>query len=194
MKKIGLTGNIGSGKTTVSSFFKILDVPVYNSDQRAKWLMSNDFSLKSAISSYFGSEAYSSNNQLNTVFISNIVFNDLQKLNYLNGLVHPLVASDFDKWCISHSKADYVIKEAAVLFKSNSYKSLDKVICVVASDNLRLKRVVERDNMSESEIRLRMDKQLSQSDLISRCDFVIDNEETILLSTQILKIHTILVK
>ena len=194
MKKIGLTGNIGSGKTTVSSFFKILDVPVYNSDQRAKWLMSNDFSLKSAISSYFGSEAYSVNNQLNTVFISNIVFNDLQKLNYLNGLVHPLVASDFDKWCISHSKADYVIKEAAVLFKSNSYKSLDKVICVVASDNLRLKRVVERDNMSESEIRLRMDKQLSQSDLISRCDFVIDNEETILLSTQILKIHNILVK
>lgn len=194
MKKIGLTGNIGSGKTTVSSFFKILDVPVYNSDQRAKWLMSNDFSLKSAISSYFGSEAYSANNQLNTVFISNIVFNDLQKLNYLNGLVHPLVASDFDKWCISHSKADYVIKEAAVLFKSNSYKSLDKVICVVASDNLRLNRVVERDNMSESEIRLRMDKQLSQSDLISRCDFVIDNEETILLSTQILKIHTILVK
>tara|TARA_B100000767_G_scaffold101916_1_gene97837 strand:+ start:77 stop:664 length:588 start_codon:yes stop_codon:yes gene_type:complete len=193
MKKIGLTGNIGSGKTTASKFFILLGIPVYNSDFRAKWLMSNDGDLKKSIVDYFGVESYS-NNQLNTSFISSIVFNDIEKLNVLNSLVHPIVAVDFEKWCNQQHEVAYVVKEAAVLFKSESYKSLDMIICVVASDELRLKRVVKRDRMSESEVLARMNKQMDQSFLIDRCDFVVTNDETNLMTTQLLLINEVLLK
>ena len=193
MKKIGLTGNIGSGKTTASKFFNLLGIPVYNSDFRAKWLMSNDADLKKSIVDYFGVESFS-NNQLNTSFISSIVFKDVEKLNVLNALVHPLVASDFEKWCYQHHDAAYVVKEAAVMFKSESYKSLDKIICVVACDELRLKRVVKRDGMSESEVLARMNNQMDQSSLIDRCDFVVTNDETNLMTTQLLLINEVLLK
>tara|TARA_B110000003_G_scaffold150939_1_gene151786 strand:+ start:46802 stop:47389 length:588 start_codon:yes stop_codon:yes gene_type:complete len=193
MKKIGLTGNIGSGKTTASKFFILLGIPVYNSDFRAKWLMSNDADLKKSIVDYFGVESFS-NNQLNTSFISSIVFKDVEKLNVLNALVHPLVACDFEKWCYQHHDAAYVVKEAAVMFKSESYKSLDKIICVVASDELRLKRVVKRDGMSESEVLARMNNQMDQSSLIDRCDFVVTNDETNLMTTQLLLINEVLLK
>jgi dephospho-CoA kinase len=194
MKKIGLTGNIGSGKSTAAKFFMMLGVPVYNSDLRAKWLMSNVSNLKSSIIDYFGPQSFNSNNRLNTSYISNIVFNDLDKLNYLNGLVHPVVAEDFDKWSELHNDSDYVIKEAAVLFKSDSYKILDKIICIVAPDDLRLNRVIKRDNKLESDVRARMDKQLDQSDLINRCDFVVNNDGSNLISTQLLKINENLLK
>lgn len=193
MKKIGLTGNIGSGKTTASKFFMLLGIPVYNSDFRAKWLMSNDAALKQSIVDFFGVESYS-DNQLNTSFISNIVFNDVNKLNALNGLVHPFVATDFDKWCDNQSDFPYVVKEAAVLFKSDSYKLLDKIIGVVAPDKLRLERVVKRDGRSESEVLSRMNKQMDQSSLIDRCDFIVTNDETSLITTQLLLINELLLK
>lgn len=193
MKKIGLTGNIGSGKTTASKFFMLLGIPVYNSDFRAKWLMSNDAALKQSIVDFFGVESYS-DNQLNTSFISNIVFNDVNKLNALNGLVHPFVATDFVKWCDNQSDFPYVVKEAAVLFKSDSYKLLDKIIGVVAPDKLRLERVVKRDGRSESEVLARMNKQMDQSSLIDRCDFIVTNDETSLITTQLLLINELLLK
>ncbi|MDA8956092.1 dephospho-CoA kinase [Flavobacteriales bacterium] len=193
MKKIGLTGNIGSGKTTASKFFMLLGIPVYNSDFRAKWLMSNDSALKQSIVDFYGVESYS-DNQLNTSFISNIVFNDVNKLNTLNGLVHPFVASDFDKWCDNQSDVPYVVKEAAVLFKSDSYKLLDKIIGVVAPDKLRLERVVKRDGRLESEVLARMNKQMDQSSLIDRCDFIVTNDETSLMTTQLLLINELLLK
>lgn len=188
MKKIGLTGNIGSGKTTVSKFFMLLGVPVYNSDIRAKWLMSNNSDLKQSIIDAFGQESFL-NERLNTSFISKIVFNDVDKLNVLNALVHPAVSIDFEKWCIDKYDLPYVIKEAAVLFKSDSYKLLDKIICVLANDKLRMQRVMSRDNMSEIDVLSRMDKQMDQSVLKDRCDFVVNNDETSLLTVQLLSIH-----
>lgn len=193
MKKIGLTGNIGSGKTTASNFFMMLGIPVYNSDSRAKWLMSNDVVLKKSIIDCFGVESYF-NNQLNTSFISNIVFNDVVKLNALNAIVHPVVAVDFDKWCDNQFDVPYIVKEAAVLFKSNSYKSLDKIIGITASDDLRLKRVVKRDGKSESEVLARMNNQMDQSSLMKLCDFVVINNEVSLMSTQLLLINEVLLK
>jgi dephospho-CoA kinase len=193
MKKIGLTGNIGSGKTTVSKFFILLGIPVYNSDLRAKWLMSNNPDLKQSIVEAFGQESYS-NERLNTLFIAKIVFNDVTKLNVLNALVHPAVAIDFEKWCADKSDLPYVIKEAAVLFKSDSYKSLDKIMCVIAPDRLRMQRVILRDNMNEKEVLSRMEKQMNQSTLKERCDFVVNNDEISLLTTQLLSIHDSLLK
>jgi dephospho-CoA kinase len=175
MLKIGLTGGIGSGKSAVSTIFSENKIPVYNSDQRAKWLMNNDSLLKEKIVNLFDSQAYQDDN-LNRSYISSIVFNDSSKLIQLNKLVHPAVALDFEQWIHKNKNTSYIVKEAAILIESEAYKQMDVIILVVCDESKRIERVVQRDNSSLKEVEKRIAKQLSDENKMKFADYVINNE------------------
>ena len=183
MLKVGLTGGIGSGKTTVSEIFYSLGIPVYNSDERAKYLMENDTSLRKAIIEYFGEESYRSEG-LNRLYLSKEVFLDKSKLQKLNSLVHPVVGGDFAIWCKNQS-APFVIKEAAILIESGAYIGLDKIIIITASENIRMDRVMDRDNVKASEVRDRINNQMDDSERLKYADFIIDNDGKQMLISQV---------
>src|SRR6478609_210326 len=144
MKKIGITGGIGVGKSTASAVFKLLGIPVYDADTRAKWLMSNDEILVQSVKNTFGEEAYV-NGILNNQYLASIVFSDPVKVETLNKLVHPRVGEDFKNWTAQQYNVPYVLKEAALLYEANSWKELDKIIVVTAPLELRINRVLKRD-------------------------------------------------
>ena len=183
MLKVGLTGGIGSGKTTVSEMFYSLGIPVYNSDERAKYLMENDTSLRDAIIEYFGEESYRSEG-LNRLYLSKEVFLDKSKLQKLNSLVHPVVGRDFAIWCKNQS-APFVLKEAAILIESGAYIGLDKIIIITASENIRMDRVMDRDNVKASEVRNRINNQMTDSERLKYADFIIDNDGKQMLISQV---------
>ena len=141
---LGITGGIGSGKSTVSKIFEILGVKIYQSDDIAKYLMENDNKLISSIINYFGEESYI-DGKINKEYISKNVFYDKEKLKTINNLVHPVVINDFKKWCLINKNEKILIKEAALLFESKSYKELDFVIYVYAEKKLRISRILKRD-------------------------------------------------
>lgn len=190
MKRIGLTGNIGSGKTTVASCFEILGVAVFNADKEAKLLMNEDVNLKQSLIAEFGKDIYL-DNELNRKYLSNLAFNDNLVLKRLNALVHPVVQDAFEKWSIQQSGA-YVIKEAAILFESNTYQSLDAIICISCPDGIRLKRILKRDDLSEKEVRQRMSHQWVEEKKISLSDYTITNDNSCLVMPQILSVHNTL--
>ena len=187
MLKIGLTGGIGSGKTTVAKVFEKLGVPVFYADQEAKKCMQFNQALREKIQSVFGKHLYEEG-----VFqkeqLARIVFNDVEALQMLNNLVHPVVKNVFENWCLDQNFF-YGIKEAAILFESNSHKGLNHVICVSAHDELRLGRVMKRDGVTESQVLARMSKQWVQIKKIALADFQLNNNEERLLVPQILTIH-----
>jgi dephospho-CoA kinase len=187
--KIGITGGIGSGKTTVCKIFETLPVPVYYADERAKILMANDASLRAKIKSLFGEEAYNGGKALNRAYIANIVFKDTPKLEALNALVHPAVADDYARWIDRHTEAPYTLKEAALLFESGSANSLDKIIMVYAPLALRIRRVMERDNTSEASVRSRVEKQMDDEEKRRLADFEILNDGGHSLIQQVLNVH-----
>ena len=174
MIKVGLTGGIGSGKSTVSKILISKGFSVYNSDNRAKWLMNNNDNLKSNIISIFGDKAYLKGS-LNRKYLSAKVFNDSLKLKALNNLVHPLVAIDFKNWLIHQKSKDFVFKEAAILIESGAYKEMDKIIVVSCPENIRLERVLKRDGNSPELVKKRMQNQISETEKINHADFVIKN-------------------
>lgn len=174
MLKVGITGGIGSGKSTITSLFHDLGVPIYNSDERAKWLLSNDVDLMNQIKILFGQESYS-NNKLNRAHIANIVFQDNDMLKELNAIVHPLVKIDFENWLLLQKKEPLVIKEAAILIESGAYKELDVLIVVLADKKTRIKRVINRDNVSKEEVEKRMETQISDSERLKFANFSVDN-------------------
>ena len=188
MKRIGLTGNIGSGKTTVASCFEILGIAVFNADKQAKLLMTEDINLKQSLITEFGKEVFH-NNELNLKYLSNLAFNDDIVLKRLNALVHPIVQDAFEKWSVQQSGA-YVIKEAAILFESNTYQSLDEIICISCPEEIRLKRILKRDDLSEKEVRQRMSHQWAEEKKISLSDYTITNDNISLVIPQILSIHS----
>ena len=190
MKRIGLTGNIGSGKTTVASCFEILGIAVFNADKQAKLLMNKDVNLKQSLIAEFGKEVFL-NNELNRKYLSNLAFNDDLVLKRLNALVHPVVQEAFEKWSIQQSGA-YVIKEAAILFESNTYQSLDAIICISCPEEIRLKRILKRDDLSEKQVRQRMSHQWAEEKKISLSDYVITNDNSSLVMPQILSVHNAL--
>jgi dephospho-CoA kinase len=190
MKRIGLTGNIGSGKTTVASCFEILGIAVFNADNQAKLLMNKDVNLKQSLITEFGKEVYL-DNELNRKYLSKLAFNDDLVLKRLNALVHPVVQEAFEKWSIQQSGA-YVIKEAAILFESNTYQSLDAIICISCPEEIRLKRILKRDDLSEKDVRQRMSHQWSEEKKISLSDYVITNDNSSLVMPQILSVHSAL--
>lgn len=183
---LGLTGGIGSGKTTVANIFKEFGIPVYNSDERAKWIMNNDPDLKNKLIELFGREAYL-NGKLNRKFIASKVFKSPELLKKLNDLVHPRVGSDFERWK-NNQISDILLKEAAILIESGAYKQVDKLIVVSAPKDIRVKRVIERDQSSEEEVYNRIDNQISEEERLKVADFIIKNDGEHLLIPQVKEI------
>lgn len=187
MLRIGITGGIGSGKTTVAKIFELLNVPVYYADAASKRLYSTDKALMANIKKNFGEDVYA-NDQLNRSRLASIVFNDPEKLELLNQLVHPPTIKDAEAW-MKLQTAPYVIKEAALIFESGSAAGLDYVIGVKASLPVRLKRTMERDNATREQVLNRINKQMDEDIKLRLCDFIIDNDETQLVIPQVLKLH-----
>jgi dephospho-CoA kinase len=186
---VGITGGIGSGKSTVARIFSILGIPIYFADDRAKWLMSNDGTLKKQIQDHFGQESYSEGGELNRAFLASQVFSDEEKVKTINGLVHPAVKLDFENWANTQNSA-YVLKEAALLFETGSYKDLDKVINVSSPIRIRISRVLMRDpHRSEKQVNDIIDKQLPDGEKNKLADFVIKNTDNKMLIPQVLEIH-----
>lgn len=190
MKVVGLTGGIGSGKTTVANFFADLGIPVYIADVEAKKLMNDSPEVKAAVTALFGTEAYIEN-LLNRKFIAAVVFNDPAKLEALNAIVHPQVAIHFDSWKL-RQKAPYVIYEAAILFEKGGYKRCDYSILVTAKHQTRLERLQKRDGATIDEIEARMKNQWPDEKKIPLADFVIENEALPRTKKEVEKIHQML--
>jgi dephospho-CoA kinase len=187
MLKIGLTGGIGSGKSTVAKIFELLQVPVYYADEASKRLYHTDKGLMANLKKHFGEDVYT-NDQLNRSRLAEMVFNDPQKLELLNSLVHPPTLRDAEEWMLSQT-APYIIKEAALLFESGSVAGLDHVIGVKAPQRIRIKRVMDRDGVTREQVLSRMDKQLDEEIKMRLCDFIIDNSEQQLVIPQVLALH-----
>ena len=188
MLKIGLTGGIGSGKSTVAKIFETLGVPVYNADEEAKKMMNSDEELKASLINNFGAETYK-DGLLDRKYLAAIVFNDDHKLELLNSLIHPATIRDASEW-IKKQKSPYVIKEAALIFEAGAADMLDLVIGVSAPHELRIKRVMNRDGVSREEVLKRMSSQLDDEVKMKRCDFVITNDEKSLIIPQVLSLHS----
>jgi len=189
MLKIGITGNIGSGKTTVSKIFEVLGIPVFYADDEAKKVMVNDAILIDAIKKTFGAESYFDDGSLNRKHIAAIVFNNETELEKLNAIVHPATFRAFDSWLPKHTNAPYILKEAALLFESDSYKMCDKTIMITAPLAMRVKRVMLRDKLSEEEILKREANQFTEEKKTQLADFVINNDNAKLVIPQVLKLH-----
>jgi dephospho-CoA kinase len=185
--KVGITGGIGSGKTTVAKIFQVLGIPVFNADDAAKNIMNEDEELKKKIIETFGTASYE-DGKLNRKFIAGIVFNDAEKLQKLNALVHPATIAAAENWMHQQS-TQYALKEAALIFESSSDAHLDCVIGVYAPQDLRIKRVMERNNILREEILNRMNKQMDEEEKMRRCDFVIVNDEKQLIIPQVVLLH-----
>lgn len=188
MLKVGITGGIGSGKSTVSKIFELLGIPVYYADDRAKDILVRDQELAAAVRQHFGPETYDANGTLNRKYLGNIVFNDKDKLALLNSLVHPATIRDSNLWA-SQQQAPYVLKEAALLFESESFHYLDKIIGVYAPQPLRILRVMKRDHATREEVLARMHKQIDEKIKMRLCDYVIQNDEQQLVIPQVLALH-----
>ncbi|KHJ37965.1 dephospho-CoA kinase [Pedobacter glucosidilyticus] len=188
MMKVGITGGIGSGKTTVCKFFELLGIPVFYADTAGKELMLSDLDVKKAVVNLFGEAAYFPDASLNRKYIADIVFKDSQKLNALNAIIHPAVKNAFLLWS-EEQKAPYVLKEAALLFESKSYLDNDYNILVSSPVALRIKRVMARDQTSREKVLERIEKQLPEEEKEKLADFFILNNEELHLIPQVLKLH-----
>ncbi len=190
--RIGLTGGIGSGKSTVARIFELLGVPVYDADDAAKRLMHRDEELKKAIKENFGEEIYKEG-KLDRKLLASIVFNDPRKLELLNSLVHPATIRDAENW-VEKQSAPYIIKEAAIMFESGVNKMMDYVAGVSAPEELRIERVMKRDGVSREEVLRRMQRQMDEDKKMNLCDFILVNDEKQLLIPQVLELHQKLLK
>jgi dephospho-CoA kinase len=189
MLKIGITGNIGSGKTTVSKLFELIGIPVFYADDAAKTIMVTDKVLIAEIKQYFGKETYFDDGTLNRKYIATLVFNNDEQLAKLNSIVHPAVFRAFDNWAGQFKDEPYILKEAAVLFESGSYKICDKSIMVSAPLEIRIKRVIQRDGITRAEVESRNSRQFTEEKKRQLADYIILNDETELIIPQVLKLH-----
>lgn len=186
-KLIGITGGIGAGKSTVSTIYKHLGFKVYNSDQRAKEIVSEDSIIKKKLISFFGNNVYK-NGVLDRKFLSDKIFNDKSSLQQINSIIHPAVKKDFNNWVINNKNEKVLFKECALLFESGAYKELDKIILIVSDKNLRVSRVLNRDQKrSKKEIESIIDKQIDEVDAIKYADIVIDNNHKKMLLPSVIK-------
>lgn len=188
MLQVGITGGIGSGKTLISEIFSSLQIPVYNSDLRAKEITVFDSEVRKNIIQSFGNDSYEGK-YLNRSYLSQIVFSDKKKLERLNGIIHPAVFKDYSKWLLDFSGKPYVLKEAAILFESGSYKTCDKTILITAPQEIRISRVMLRDSVSKNEVMERIKNQMSDIDKLKLADYVIINDGEQSLLKQVYNIH-----
>lgn len=195
MYKVGITGGIGSGKTTACKVFEVLGIPVFYADTVAKEIMTQDALLIESVKAAFGNESYFEDGKLNNKHIAGIVFNNEQALAQLNALVHPAVFRAFDAWeATIPSTVSYTLKEAAILFESGSYKLCDTTILVTAPYEIKLKRLMQRDGITEEQVKARMDKQLSDEEKAKMADHFIVNDEQQPIIEQVLALHQQLLK
>jgi dephospho-CoA kinase len=187
MLRVGITGGIGSGKSTVSKIFEVLGIPVYYADDASKRLMNEDEGLKEKLQSVFGTKTYKEG-KLDRVYLSSIVFNDREKLALLNSIVHPATIKDAADWMLKQT-TPYVLKEAALIFESGSQEQLDKVIGVSAPPAVRINRVMQRDKVTREEVLSRMNKQIDETIKMRLCDYVITNDEQELVIPQVIELH-----
>ena len=187
MLRIGLTGGIGSGKTTVAKIFELLGVPVYYADQRARHLMNTHAGIRDSLLAHFGPATYNESG-LDRKHLASVVFNNKEKLELLNTLTHPATIEDAELWMKAQS-TPYVIKEAALLFESGSAGQLDHIIGVYAPQHIRVQRVMQRDHLSAEEVMKRISHQLDEEMKMKLCDFIIYNNEQQLVIPQVLALH-----
>lgn len=188
--QVGITGGIGSGKSLVCRIFEQLGIPVYDADSHAKSLMTTDGILVSQIKKEFGDLSYYPDGTLNRTFLGDHVFLHQEKLEKLNSLVHPRVGADYARWLEKQVHAPYVLKEAALLFESGSYQSLDKIIVVSAPEDLRQQRVLQRDaHRTVDQFKAIVEKQMPEEEKLKQADYIIVNDETVLVIPQVLRLH-----
>jgi len=190
--RVGLTGGMGSGKTTVAKIFEHLKIPVFYADDQAKEILDNNLKVKENLSEYFGAVLYAEG-KLNRALLAEKIFDNPNAIAHVNSVVHPAVADEFSQWC-NEQKATYCLKEAAILFETGAYKQLDQNILVTANKDLRIKRVTARNAWSANEIEKRMANQWEDEVKIPLADFVIYNNEKEMLIPQISKIHENLIR
>lgn len=194
MLKVGITGGIGSGKTTCCRIFEAMDIPVYYADEGAKRLMYKNKKLKTEIKKVLGEEAYFNNGRMNKAYIGSKIFNDKSLLKKVNNLVHPAVAMDVMNWFGSIKNKRYALEESALLIESGAYKFFDEIIVVTAPIDKRIEWVMKRDKLSKKEVSQRLKSQLSDEERIKKANFVIVNDGTISLTSQVYTIHKQLTK
>ncbi len=194
--RAGITGGIGSGKTTVCRMFETLGIPVYDADSWAKWLIANDPLVKKSIIEIFGPGAYLPDGSYNRAFVAGIVFQNPEKLAALNAAVHPAVELHSRAWHAEKARegVPYTLKEAALMVESGGYHFLDVLIVVTAPEPLRIRRVMARDSVSEETVRARMNNQMPEAEKVRLADFLIVNDEQQSLVRQVWHVHRELVK
>lgn len=191
MLKIGITGNIGSGKTTICKIFELLGTETYYADEKAKEFL-NYQEVKKKIENIIGSEVFNKTGQIINKKLADIVFNDRDALQNLNSIIHPLVEKDYKQWAGKRKTLPYVLKEAAILFESGFHRNMDKTILVISQTDLMVHRVIKRNNVSEKSVKRRLANQVNQQTKINKADYIIYNDESKLVIPQVLNIHNIL--
>lgn len=188
MTRVGITGNIGSGKSTVTKVFAALGIPVYYADIQAAIIINTNIEIKTALKKLLGNAIYDEHEMLNKKLFAELIFTSDEHRRNVNAIVHPAVSKDFEEW-FSFQDAPYVIKEAALLFESRSNEQLEKIICVQAPFEMRIARVMKRDGRSEEQIRAIESKQMSEAEKVKRSDYIITNNEANPVIPQVLSIH-----
>ncbi len=192
MKKIGITGGIGSGKTTVCKIFESLDIPVYYADTEAKKIMTSNLSVKKQMKDLLGDQAFYNNGKPDRNYIASKIFNDKELLAKINEIIHPAVQLDADRWfeiLKNEGKSKYCLKEAALLVETGSYKSLNSLIVVTCPEDIRIHRVMQRDKMKFDDVIKKVRNQWPEEDKVKLADFVIVNDGKTSLIPQIWSIH-----
>ena len=187
--RIGITGGMGAGKSTICKIFGQLGVSIYDADSRAKFIMSNNQELKKAITENFGWDAYTRKDELNREYLAKVVFNNEEKLELLNNLVHPAVKNYYEQWAQDHRDEPYSLKEAALLFESMSYKTLHKVIVIASPIETRIERIMKRDHVKREDILKRIQNQSTDRERMNKADWVIYNDGVRSLIEQTLEVH-----
>lgn len=188
MVKLGITGGIGSGKSTVCRIFSHLGVPVYNADERAKWLVDHHQSLRNDIIAEFGVESFAEG-KYNREFIASIVFRDKSRLEKLNSIIHPVVLNDWEEFCAKQPDIPYVIKEAAIMIEAGGRETMDRIALVYSPKELRIHRLMERDHTSREAIEARMNSQMPEEEKMKLADYIIYNDDEHSLIDQVRQLH-----
>jgi len=194
MIKIGITGGIGSGKTTVCKMFEVLGIPVYYADYEARNILEYDKEVKKEVVNTFGKEVLTTEGNVDRKKLSTIVFNNKELLQKLNAIIHPAVKRHFEEWCTMHNSEKFVLKEAAIMFESGSDKQVDRVITVTAPLELKIARTINRDNITREQVLDRMKNQISDEEKLKRSWMEIMNDDEHLVIPQVTNIYNLLCK
>lgn len=189
MLKVGITGGIGSGKSLVCRAFNKLGVYIFHSDDIAKNIINTDSGVRAGLTDFFGTKIFDNNKMVDRQVLASIIFSDVHALEKINNLVHPKLAQAFESWLENKLHCKYILKEAAIMFESNSYKILDKIICVTAPVEERINRVINRDKTTREDIIKRINMQMDDSERIKKSDYIIINDGKTKILSQIIKIH-----